>query len=271
VEVFYNSGDADFPFERIQGAHIEMGIGAAASAILADNAHYWLSDKGQVLKAAGYNPQVASTPEVERAIAGYAVWSDCRSWTYTELSHTFVAFCFPTGDATWVLDTATSLWHRRTSWKEGLSSWGRHRSNCYARFAGKHLVGDFENGNLYELSGEVYSDNGNAIRAVHTTPVIERDRKMLFHHCLEIQFKAGVGLVVGQGEDPQAMLEWSDDDCRTWSNEHWASMGKIGEYTARAVWRRLGKSRNRTYRVTITDPVERVIYGGFAEVEPGNA
>ena len=64
--------------------------------------------------------------------------------------------------------------------------------------------------------------------------------------------------------DPQVMLRWSDDGGHTWSNEHWTSMGKIGEYGYRAIWRRLGmtvKLRDRVYEVSGTDPVKIDIMG----------
>ena len=70
--------------------------------------------------------------------------------------------------------------------------------------------------------------------------------------------------------DPQAMLRWSDDDGNTWSNEHWVSMGKIGEYKKRAVWRRLGNSRARIYELVITDPVKRVLTGAQLDAEVGD-
>ena len=66
------------------------------------------------------------------------------------------------------------------------------------------------------------------------------------------------------GYDPQVMLRWSDDGGHTWSSEHWTSMGKIGEYGRRAIWRRLGmtvKLRDRIYEVSGTDPVKIDIMG----------
>jgi hypothetical protein len=75
---------------------------------------------------------------------------------------------------------------------------------------------------------------------------------------------------IGGTQDPQAMLDWSDDGGHTWGNEHWTSMGPIGDYTTRAVWRRMGRSRNRIYRVSVTDAVKRVIIGAHLEAEIGN-
>jgi hypothetical protein len=61
------------------------------------------------------------------------------------------------------------------------------------------------------------------------------------------------------GYNPQVMLRWSDDGGHTWSNEHWASMGKLGVYANRTIWRRLGmtiKLRDRVYEISGTDPVK---------------
>ena len=58
---------------------------------------------------------------------------------------------------------------------------------------------------------------------------------------------------------PQAMLRWSNDGGSTWSNEHWTTIGYEGKYKNRAIWRRLGWSRDRVFEVVVTDPVNAVI------------
>ena len=76
------------------------------------------------------------------------------------------------------------------------------------------------------------------------------------------------------GYDPQVMLRWSDDGGHTWSNEHWTSMGKIGQYYKRVIWRRLGmttKLRDRVYEVSGTDPVKIAIMGAELILSPTNA
>jgi hypothetical protein len=73
---------------------------------------------------------------------------------------------------------------------------------------------------------------------------------------------------------PQAMLRWSDDGGHTWSSEHWTSMGRIGEYGHRTIWRRLGmtlKLRDRVYEVSGTDPVKLAIVGAELHASPTNA
>jgi len=89
----------------------------------------------------------------------------------------------------------------------------------------------------------------------------------------------GYGLITtsypaAPGYDPQVMLRWSDDGGHTWSNEHWASMGKIGEYYRRVFWRRLGmtlKLRDRVYELSGTDPIKIAIMGAELQLSGTNA
>jgi hypothetical protein len=77
-----------------------------------------------------------------------------------------------------------------------------------------------------------------------------------------------------QGVIPQVMLRWSDDGGHTWSNEHWAQMGKVGQYFRRVFWRRLGmtlKLRDRVYEISGTDPVKIAIMGAELHASGTNA
>jgi hypothetical protein len=65
------------------------------------------------------------------------------------------------------------------------------------------------------------------------------------------------------------MLDWADDGGNDFGHEHWRSMGKVGEFKKRAIWNKLGKSRNRVYRVVITDPVEVKIINAHLEAQAG--
>ena len=76
------------------------------------------------------------------------------------------------------------------------------------------------------------------------------------------------------GYNPEVMLRWSDDGGHTWSNEHWKSMGKIGEFGYRTIWRRLGmtqKLRDRVYEVSGTDPVKLAVMGAELQVSGTSA
>lgn len=279
VEVWYDAGLADFPLTRIQGAFNEIGCVAAFSIAKLDNGLFWLGTdargQGIVYRANGYTGTRVSTHAVEYAIAQYGNISDAIAYTYQQEGHAFYVLTFPTGNATWVYDVATQAWHERAGWDNGVFM--RHRSNCQCNFDGNIIVGDFENGNIYRFDLDVYADNGGIqkwLRSWRALPTGQNNLKRTAQHSLQLDCQAGVGLATGQGDDPQVMLRWSDDGGHTWSNEHWAPIGKVGQYFRRVFWRRLGmtlKLRDRVYEVSGTDPVKIAIVGAELILSPTNA
>lgn len=273
TEVFYNSGDATFPLERIQGAFIEVGCAAPYSVAKMDNSVFWLSQDhrgaGMVLRADGYTPSVVSTRALESTIATYGTISDAAAFCYQEFGHTFYVLTFPTARKTWTYDASTQLWHER-EYQDVIQGPGRIRANNYCFAFGKHLVGDYETGRLLEMDSNTFTDDGQYIKRLRSCPHLHNDRKRLYYHKFELDMEFGVGLLSGQGVDPQAMLRWSDDGGHTWSNERWTSFGRRGEYFARAVWRRLGASRDRIFEVSVTDPVKVVIIEAHVEIGQGD-
>ncbi|WJZ48158.1 packaged DNA stabilization protein [Phage DSL-LC05] len=279
IEVWYNSGNPDFPFERIQGAFNELGCAAAYSLAKMDNGLFWLGKdargQGMVYRANGYSGQRISTHAIEWHIQQYGDLSDAIGYTYQQDGHSFYVLIFPTADTTWVYDVATQAWHERAGFANG--EFTRHRSNCQAFFGTKVLVGDYQNANIYSFDLDDFSDNGSIqkwLRSWRALPTGQNNLKRTAHHSLQLDCETGVGLNLGQGSDPEVMLRWSDDGGHTWSNEHWVSIGKIGEYYRRAIWRRLGmtlKLRDRVYEVSGTDPVKIAIMGAELMISPTNA
>ena len=279
IEVWYDAGLPDFPFTRIQGAFNEIGCIAAYSVAKLDNTLFWLGadarGRGIVYKANGYTGERISTHAVEWQIQQYTNMSDAIGYTYQQDGHSFYVMIFPTANTTWVYDVSTGVWHERAGWDAG--QFTRHRSNCQMSYNGEIVVGDYENGNIYAFDLDVYADNGAIqrwLRSWRALPTGQNDLKRTAHHSLQLDCETGKGLILGQGSDPQAMLRWSDDGGHTWSNEHWKSMGKIGEYGYRTIWRRLGmtlKIRDRVYEVSGTDPIKIAILGAELILSPTNA
>ena len=281
TEVWYYTGAAPpiFPFQRIQGAFLETGCAAAFSIAKLDNSLFWLGTdargQGIVYRANGYTGVRVSTHAIEYAIAQYGNIADAIAYTYQQEGHAFYVLTFPTGNATWVYDVSTQVWHERAGWDNG--DFMRHRSNCQCNFGGNIVVGDFESGNIYRFDLDVYADNGGIqkwLRSWRALPTGQNNLKRTAHHSLQLDCETGVGLNDGQGSDPQVMLRWSDDGGHTWSNEHWSPIGKIGAYGHRTFWRRLGmtlKLRDRVYELSGTDPNKIAIMGAELILSPTNA
>ena len=279
IEVWYDAGLSDFPFVRIQGAFNELGCAAPYSVAKLDNGLFWLGSdargKGIVYRAEGYTGKRMSTHAVEWQIQQYGDISDAIGYTYQQDGHSFYVLIFPSANATWVFDVATQAWHERAGFVNG--DFTRHRSNCQMAYNGEVIVGDYQNGNIYSFDLDVYADNGQIqkwLRSWRALPTGQNNLKRTAQHAMQLDCETGVGLNVGQGEDPQAMLRWSDDGGHTYSNEHWKSLGKIGVFQRRAIWRRLGmtlKLRDRVYEVSGTDPVKIAIVGAELILSPTNA
>jgi len=60
---------------------------------------------------------------------------------------------------------------------------------------------------------------------------------------------------------PKLYLSWSDDGGHTWSSDYPASIGQTGQFTTRVIWRRLGYSRDRVFRIMCADKIKKVIIG----------
>ncbi len=118
---------------------------------------------------------------------------------------------------------------------------------------------------IYEMNLNFRDDAGDPLRWLRVSPSISAEGRRLFFSRLQLDIQVGVGLTTGQGSDPQICMQFSDDGGRTWSNEKWTSMGKIGEYRRRVVWNRLGASFNRGFRFFGSDPVPVAIVAGFIE------
>ena len=312
IEVWADTGATDFPLQRIPGAFNELGCAAPYSIAKMDNGLFWLGrdrrGQGIVYRANGYAGQRISTHAVEWQIQQYSDLSDAVAYTYQQDGHSFYVLIFPTANTTWVYDVATQAWHERAGWDNG--SFTRHRSNCQMSFNNNVIVGDYQNGNIYAFDLEDYSDNGGIqkwLRSWRALPTGQNNLKRTAQHSLQLDIESGTGLngsmvveaiylqtedgnylvtesgnqliteqqtVITQGSDPEVMLRWSDDGGHTWSSEHWAKIGKIGEYYRRVFWRRLGmtvKLRDRVYELSGTDPVKVSIMGAELILSPTNA
>jgi len=260
TEIWYNAGN-DFPFARMHGAYIEKGIAAALSARKLDNGIFWLGSDRVVYRTNGYGLVRVSTHAVEYDLRNVRV-SDAVAYAYTSEGHAFYVLTIPSISKTWCFDVTTGLWHERSN-----SVHGRHNGQCYAFAYGRHLIGDFQSGSIYALDMASLTDNGDRIIRTAISPALSAKGNRATMYSVEIEFQAGVGNAIAPGDDPVAVLQYSDDGQKSWSERKVRKIGKIGEFTRRAKWGPLGQFRNRHIKIEISDPVPVVVIGAYAEIE----
>jgi hypothetical protein len=69
--------------------------------------------------------------------------------------------------------------------------------------------------------------------------------------------------------EPQVVLRWSDDAGHTWSNGYACGAGMAGNFKSRVEWRRLGRSRQRVYEISVSDAIPWRIVDAYLDATPG--
>jgi hypothetical protein len=259
TEFHANTGAADFPYARVGGGVLETGLAAKWSVADVDLGVMFLGKNKQggpqVFMLRGYQAQAVSTPDLESEFGGYSTVADATALSYRYSGHSFYQINFPTADKSWLYDATSGLWSElqyRTS--------GRHRAELAFDFNNQVIVSDYDSGDLYVLDPDVYADNGeemiSLLRSRHLS-----DRYPFTINELQIDMETGVGLVTGQGSAPLAMLRISKDGGHSFGNSITTSIGAVGRYNTRAVWRRLGQASDWVFELSISDPVKRAVNG----------
>ncbi len=260
VEPWYNSGDT-FPFDRLSGAYVEKGIAAKYSLVNMDNSVFWLGSDKKVYRLDGFTPTRVSTHAIEQAIEKFSDVGDAEGNRVSWKGHDFYVLTFP-GQASFVYDAATRLWHERQSYGDK-----DFRGCCITEAYNRTVIGDRTGNALYTLDGDTFTDAGEPLVCSATgAPYYAAGEEATMGE-FEAIFEMGLGATTGQGENPQAMLRYSNDGGKTWSPEQWRSIGKRGEYDRVAVWNRLGGFMQRVVEVTVSDPIGPRLLGANADIE----
>lgn len=268
TEFWYNSGNADFPFSRVQGAFIEEGLAAKHSAVKCGNTVAWLGKSkdgdSTVWMFEGYRPVPISNNAISYAIGQWERKDDAWAFFYKQEEHAFYVLTSPSASETWVYDFSTGQWHQR-AWLDEYGIQRRIRVNTHINFGGRAIVGDWETGKVYYYDLDTYTDDGDPILRIRSCQTIQNDLKENRNRRFRLDMDTGVGLSTGQGSDPQAMLRYSRDGGKTWSNELWRPIGAIGKYGTQVAWNRVGGGERMAYEVSISDPVKVCITGAYLE------
>jgi len=255
TEIWGDTGNALFPFERIPGGMLEEGCAARFSIARADDSIFWLAadrnGNATVIRTNAYKPQRISTHALEHELEQYARIDDAIGYAYQQEGHTFYVITFPTADATWSYDCATQLWSRRGR-RDEQGVLHRHRANCYAFFNDQHVVGDWQNGKLYVMDLNTYTDDGAAIYRERAWPVPDAERKRVRIDRVELVAEMGDGNQISPDVIEQVSMQVSHDGGRTFGYKRFQNLGQKGARLVRAVWRRLGMGRGSVLKASTT-------------------
>lgn len=270
IEVYYDSARPGYIFDRKEGIFIQKGCAAKYSVASLDGSFFFLGNDRIVYTTSGYQLAPISTFPISQEIETYETVSDAYAFTYVLNGHKFYCLTFPSADVTWEYNITTNLWHERQS-INAQQNQGRWRATTNAFFNGLNLFGDFETGTIYQADSNVYTENGAPILRKATSGTLFANFARVTLDRFTLMMSTGVGLISGQGSDPQIMLRVSIDGGQTWGFEDWQLIGTQGNYLKEVFWTSLGYGRTAIFEITMSDPVKFAIVGAFLNASVGEA
>ncbi len=276
-EIFYNTTDPLVPFLPYPGTSINQGAPTPWGIVVQDEKAAWLAQSAtgpaRVVALQGAVPQVISTPETSFAWASYATLADTEALAYEQEGHPFAVWTFPSGDTSFSFDARETLWHQRLGWDATNGVYHRWRPRGCCAVGMQVLVGDYQNGNIYALDLDTFTDNGAILKRLRRAPYLSSENQWLFLDAFELGLQSGVGLNRGQGTLPALTLRTSGDSGHTWNPAVVSSTtGAMGHYGGLAQWNRLGRFRADRFvaEVSQTDPVRTAWGPGpWLRAQPG--
>lgn len=268
TEFWQDAGATGFPFAIIPGAAQEFGLAAAFSLAKFENsvAGLFKNKMGgpNVSKMRGFNLEHISSHDIDEILQGYVTISDAEGFGYVIGGHPMYQISFPTAGKSWLYDGFSKIWSELQS-----ASGGRHLAQKFAYFQGKLIVSDYSNGNIYQIDGNNYTDNGAILPMEVWSKHIWQNDKYIGIQQIQIDMEQGVGTATGQGLNPVIDLQVSPDGGNSFQSVGFSAIGKVGEYRTRVLYNSLGAARDWVLKLRITDPVHRVITGATATVTGG--
>jgi len=264
LEVWYDDGVS--PFSRLNGGFVERGIGAIYSIQQVGTNWMWLDEKRRFVKLDNRTPTIVSFPFNKELQAMNAVTDGVSSMMEIDGLPLYV-ISFPSAHRTFAYNYAKDSWQDWGYWNTMTASYGSFKGSTYAfaRSWNQHIVGDSGTGKVYRMSRSLFTDADTPIRTVRRTGFISHGTMMhKFSREVRIRVKRGAGNAAVA--NPQMAVRWRNDG-GAWGNEHYLSLGRVGEneYVARLF--RTGRYRVRQWEFIHTDDSDFILVGAQENVE----
>lgn len=250
IEVWYNSGDVDFPFSRINGAVSKIGCLDANTIQIVNNSIIFVGNDENIYQTIGYTPTVISNLKLAQEINQNTTPSS--STTYHEEGHNFYIINFR--NRSYGYDALTSLWHTRES---NNKPWIVRNTLNY-----KTEIFGISDSKLLKVGIKYPTELNKKIERVMIFPPINKGVDPISISAFTLDMQVGESKI---NNEIFANLSISKNGGVDYGFEHKKSVGKVGEFLKRVKWRQLGRGVNFVFKVSIIADIQIKIIGGFIE------
>lgn len=254
-EVWYDSGAADFPLARNDGANIEVGGSSVHSLQKIGGVAYWLGRDEQgaaaVFSMSAYQPTRISNHALEEKLAAISDLSQAYAFTFHYEGLTCYVLQVPGLETTPVFEIKSGIWVEFAELVGGdYSPW---RCSSHAYVYGVHVLGD-STGKLYKLDVDSNTNAGDTLCRDRITPhqsLPSNSRQRVGN----MQIDCDVGKGIAANQEASILVRYSDDGGNKWGGWRTLTLGRIGQFKARARGSMWGAARDRVWQFRVTDDV----------------
>jgi hypothetical protein len=195
---------------------------------------------------------------------------DAFGYSFTLQGQDFYLITFPSENRTFVVNESL-----------GVNGWFELRSYENESYSGTSLVEIYsklfiaDGGDLLTLELNEYTQNTNTMIRERITGAITPDNLGLSFDSmvmskLTIYMEQGVGLISGQGDNPQIRVETSIDGGRSYAHSAFVYTGRLGDNTLLVELDQMLQGKSFVFKLTMSDPVPLTITGAKLKVKGSN-
>lgn len=241
TEVWVSTGNADFPFERINGA--TSGVGATVPVLVADVPYFIARSGGgtpYVARMNGYTPERVSTDDIDRLLA--AATGLNRAFGFVWNGHPM----YQLSRSAWTLlyDGASGLWSIIT---DGAA----HAMTLGAEVAGG-VYGGGSGPDIYRLDRDAHN---LPKRQIITDHVVSPDGERFSADSLRLDMATNIG-----SSEKSVSLKVSRDGGLSWGSQQTVGLGTSTGTQKKVEFRRLGRSRSFTFDLSFPTDVPLTVH-----------
>ena len=267
IEPFYDKGTGSPPLARIDNAIMQKGLGGFYTIANTDQAMYFLADDSNVYQIIQSQLTKISPSSIVNSIKS-SNKDTATAYTISQNGIDYYILWFASG-LTYAYAEQLGEWFNLSSGVDDAP----YLASSYARVYGLDVCADYRTADLVTLSMDDYDDLGETIQRVRVLPPFTSIDaglpygKRLLMSKIKFALQTGVGIVTGQGSDPQIMVQYSLDGGETWSTERWIEIGRMGKYLINAEYWEMVSFYEITFKITVSDPVFCSLHTASIEVK----
>lgn len=261
TECWNDVGAPDFPLARLDNMNFEVGTAARGSVIESENMLIWLgrsiNGTTSLMMSNGGMPVTISTTDVDQEINNYVLTDDARGYLFRENGYTFYALNFTNDNVSWLYNQTNNTWTKQKMLSTPTVEVPRHKLLTVINYKDLNYALAYDDANLYELSQNYTTNNGEAILKERIThrffdPTL-RDIRVSY---IEVDCLHGFAPATGVSADPFIELSVSRDAGSTFGKSVRSKIGRIGQRAKRSYWHNLGINKDFVFRFRNYDDIQ---------------